>query len=151
MKLDDKLIVRSIYGLQLSINNDTIRFDTNSNKLISSIDKYLGLFGKINSGDIFLDTANKLRLNINNCVDKNVGSKVIMNTNNKIDLDIVDQAAEVYFDSNNKLTLRLGDFFLKDSSGHFYPHVNENNGCNWQNYKLNLDIFPPLAFKKIKY
>ena len=50
-----------------------------------------------------------MRLNINNYVDDNVGSKVIMNTNNKIDLDIVDQTAgEIYFDGNNKLTLRLG-------------------------------------------
>ena len=68
----------------------------------------MGLFGK-NTGDIYLDSSNKMRLNINNYVDDNVGSKVIMNTNNKIDLDIVDQTAgEIYFDGNNKLTLRLG-------------------------------------------
>ena len=40
----------------------------------------------------------------------------------------------------------LGDFFSKDSSGYFYPHVNENNGFYWQNYKLNLDVSAPLSF-----
>ena len=84
-----------------------------------------------------------MRLNINNCVDDNVGSKVIMNTNNKIDLDIVDQqAGSIYFDSNNKLTVRLGSFFSRDSLGHFFAHVNQDHGLNWNNYKLNLDISP---------
>ena len=148
LKLDDKHIVRTIHGLQLNIDNDMIRYDMNESKLILSIDKYLGLFGQINSGDIYLDNNKKMRLNINNYVDYNVGSKVIMNKNNKIDIDIVDQTAgEIYFDTNNKLRLRLGPIFDTDSSGHFYLSVNEDNGFNWgNNYKLNLDVSAPLAF-----
>ena len=145
LKLDHKYIVRTIHGLQLNIDNDTIRYDSNSSKLISSIDKYLGLFGQIYTGDIYLDSNKNLRLNINNYIDDNVGTKVIMNTRNKIDLDIVDQqSGEIYF-NNNKLTLRLGNFFSKDSSGHFFAHVNQDHGLNWRNYQLNLDISPPLS------
>ena len=88
-----------------------------------------------------------MRLNINNYVDDNIGSKVIMNTNNKIDLDIVDQqAGEFFFNSNNKLTLRLGHYFTRDPSGHIIPIVNENHGLNLNNYKLNLDVSAPLEF-----
>ena len=126
LTLDDKNIVRTSHGLQLNIDNDSIRYDSNENKLISSIDKYLALFGQI-TGDIYLHSNNKMRLNINNYVDDNVGSKVIMNTNNKIDVDIVDQTARsVYFDGNNKLTLRLGPTFYSDSSGYFYLAINES-------------------------
>ena len=80
-------------------------------------------------------------------MDDNVVPKVIMNTNNKIDLDIEDQqAGQIYFVANNKLTLRLGDFFSKDRSGQLFAHVNEDHGLNWNNYKLNLDVSYPLAF-----
>ena len=138
LKLENKHIVRTIHGLQLNIDNDTISYDSNSNKLISSINKYLGLFGQINTGDIYLDSNKKMRLNINNYIDDNVGSKVIMNTNNKIDFDILDQTAgSMYFDTNNTLTLRLGSYFSKDSSGHGFPHSHEN-GLNFNNYKINL-------------
>ena len=54
LKLNDKHIMRSIYGLEINVDNDTIIYDSNTNKLISSIDKYLGVFGQINSGDIYL-------------------------------------------------------------------------------------------------
>ena len=88
-----------------------------------------------------------MKLNINNYVDDNVGSKVVMNTNNKIDLDIVDQTAgEIYFDSNNKLTLRLGHYFTWDTSGHIIPIVNNNHGLNLNTYKLNLDVSVPIEF-----
>ena len=147
LKLLDQHIVRSFNGLESNIDNDTIRYDSNSNKLISSIDKYLGLFGKINSGDIYLDSNKKMRLNINNYVDDNVGSRVVMNAHNKIDVDIVNQSSgSVFFDSNNKLALRLGNFFSKDSIGHLFSHVNQDHGLNWNNYKLNLDVLPPLKF-----
>ena len=46
LKLSDHYIVRIIHGLEINADNDTIRYDSNSNKLISSIDKYLGTFGK---------------------------------------------------------------------------------------------------------
>ena len=70
-----------------------------------------------------------------------------MNTNNKIDLNIVhQQAGEVYFDSNNKLTLRLGHYFTRDSSGHIIPVVNNDHGLNLNNYKINLDVSPPIQF-----
>ena len=145
--LNNPHITGGLTGNELNIDNDTIRYDTKSNNLISSIDKYVGSFGKINSGDIYLDSNKKMRLNINNYVDDNVGSKVIMNTNNKIDLDIVDQTAcEVYVNSNNKLVLRFGNYLLKDSNGHFFAHVNQDHGLNWSNYKLNLDVSLPLEF-----
>ena len=80
LKLNDKIIVRTINGIELNIDNDTIRYDTNESKLVSSIDKYLGSFGQINTADIYLDDNKKMRLNINNYVDDNVGSKVVMNT-----------------------------------------------------------------------
>ena len=150
LKLDDKHIVRTLNGLKINIDNDTICYDSNGNKLISKIDKYLGTFG-VSTSDIYLDLNKKMRLNINNYVDDNVGSKVIMNTHNKIDLDIVDQqSGEIYFDSNNKLSLILGNYFSKDSSGHFFHHVNQHNGLNWNNYKLNLDVSFPLDFIKKK-
>ena len=145
LKINDKHIVRTINGLEINIDNDTIRYDTNESKLISSIDKYLGSFGHTD-GDIYLDANNKkLRLNKNNYVDDNVGSKVVMNTHNKIDLDIVDQSAgEIYFDSSNHLTLRLGHYFTRYSSGHIIPIVNNDHGLNLNNYKLNLDVSPPV-------
>ena len=80
LKLDDKYIVRTFYGLQLNIDNDSIRYDTNSSKLISSIDKYLGSFGKINTGDICLDSNKKMRLNMNNYVDDHLNSTIDMDT-----------------------------------------------------------------------
>ena len=147
LKIYDKHLKRTQNGVELNIDNDTLRYDTNEGKLTVSIDKYL-VAKYAQNGDIYLDTTTKkMKLNINNYVDDNIGSKVIMNTLNKIDLDIVDQTAgEVYFDSNNKLTLRLGHYFTRDSSGHLLPVVNENHGLNLNNYKLNLDVSPPIEF-----
>ena len=151
LKLNNKHIVRGLNGVELNIDNDSIRYDINQSKLISSIDKYLvSKYGQ--NGDIYLDTTSKkLKLNINNYVDDNVGSKVVMNTNNKIDLDIVDQTTgEVYFDTNNKLTLRLGHYFQRDSSGHIIPIVNTSHGLNLNNYKLNLHVSHPLNYSNKK-
>ena len=146
LKLDDKHLVRTQNGIEINIDNDTIRYDTNESKSKSSIDKYV-VPKYSQNGDIYLDANKKMKLNINNYVDDNIGSKVIMNTNNKIDLDIVDQTAgEIYFDSNNKLTIRLGHYFTRDTSGHIIPIVNNDHGVNLNNYKLNLDVSAPLEF-----
>ena len=92
-----------------------------------------------------------MRLNINNYVVDNIGSKIIMNTKNKIDLGIVDHAAgEIYFDTSNKLPLRLGHYFTRDSSGHIIHIVNADHGLNLNNYKLNLDVSSPLKFENKK-
>ena len=54
LKLDDKFISRTIHGLQINIDNDTIRYDNNESKLVSSIDKYV--VPKYNTTvDIYLD------------------------------------------------------------------------------------------------
>ena len=146
LKLDDKYILRTQYGLQLNIDNNTIRSDSNESKLVSSIDKYV-VPQYSTTGDIYLDGNKKMKLNINNYVNDNVGSKVVMGTDNKITIDIVDQTAgEIYFDSNNKLTLHLGHYFTRDTSGHIIPIVNNDHGLNLNNYKLNLDVSPPLEF-----
>ena len=105
LKLDNKHIVRTINGLKINIDNDTIRYDSNSNKLISSIDKYLGLFGQINTGDIYLDSNKKMLLNINNYVDDHPLSTIVMNTQNKISVNITDQAlGEIYLDRSHILS-----------------------------------------------
>ena len=105
LKLDNKHIVRTINGLKINIDNDTIRYDSNSNKLISSIDKYLGLFGQINTGDIYLDSNKKMLLNINNYVDDHPLSTIVMNTQNKISVNITDQASgEIYLDRSHILS-----------------------------------------------
>ena len=146
LKLYDRHLKRTQNGVEINLDNDTIKFDTNESKLISSIDKYL-VPKYAQNGDIYLDSNKKMKLNINNYVDDNVKSKVVMNSNNKIDLDIVDQTAgEVYFDINNKLTLRLGHYFQRDSSGHIIPIVNTTHGLNLNNYKLNLDVSAPMTF-----
>ena len=151
LKIYDKHLKRTQNSIELNIDNDTIRYDTNESKLKSSIDKYV-VPKYAQNGDIYLDSNKKMKLNINNYVDDNIGSKVIMNTNNKIDLNIVDQTAgEIYFDNNNKLTIRLGNYFTRDSSGHIIPVVNNDHGLNLNNYKINLDVSAPLQFvnKKI--
>ena len=146
LKLYDRHLKRTQNGVEINLDNDTIKFDTNESKLISTIDKYL-VPKYAQNGDIYLDSNKKMKLNINNFVDDNTGSLVIMNSNNKIDLDIVDQTAgEVYFDINNKLTLRLGHYFQRDSSGHIIPIVNTTHGLNLNNYKLNLDVSAPMTF-----
>ena len=146
VKVNDQHITRGLNGLEINIDNDTLRYDTNESKLIAPIDKYV-VPQYAQNGDIYLDTSKKMKINTNNYVDDNIGSRVIMNTQNKIDLDIVDQSAgEVYFDSNNKLTLRLGDYFTRDSSGHILPIVNTKHGLNLNNYKLNLDVSAPIEF-----
>ena len=147
LKIYDKHLKRTQNGIEINIDNDTIRYDTTENKLISSIDKYT-VPQYAQNGDIYIDqTTKKMKLNINNYVDDNVGSKVIMNTHNKIDLDTVDQTAgEIYFDANNKLILRLGHYFTRDSSGHIIPVVNQDHGLNLNNYKLKLDVSAPLTF-----
>ena len=150
LKFYDKHFKRTQNSIEINIDNDTIRYDTNESKLIASIDKYL-VPKYSTTGDIYLDAKKKMRLNINNYVDDNIGSKVIMNTNDKIYLDIVDQAAgEIYFDSNNHLKLRLGHYYTRDSSGNIIPIINTDHGLNLNNYKLNLDVSAPLKFENKK-
>ena len=147
LKLYDKHLVRTQNGIELNIDNDTIRFDTNESKLVSSIDKYV-VPQYSQNGDIYLDAATKkMKLNINNYVDDNIGSKVIMNTNNKIDLNIVNQqSGEIYFEKTNQLAIRPSPYFTRDSSGHLIPIVNNDHALNLNNHKLNLDVSAPLTF-----
>ena len=92
-----------------------------------------------------------MKLNINNYVDVNVGSTIVMNNQNKISVNVTDQqAGEVYLDQNKKLKLRLGSLIYTDSSGHFYTRINKDHGLNWKNYKLNLNISQPLSFANKK-
>ena len=131
LNLYHKHIVRTIHGLQINIDNDTIRYDSNESKLKSSIDKYLGLFGQINLGDIYLDSNKKMRLNINNYADDHPLSTIIMNTQNKISVNITEQAlGENYLDSSNTLKLRLGPIFYTNSSEHLYLNINEDHALN---------------------
>ena len=78
-----------------------------------------------------------MRLNINNYVDDHPNSTIVMDTNHKISVNVTDQqAGEVYLDQNNKLKLRLGPLFYTDSSGHFYPRINEDHDFyRGNNYK----------------
>ena len=146
LKIYDKHIKRTQNGVELNIDNDTIKFDTNESKLISSIDKYL-VPQYAQNGDIYLDTNKKLKININNYVDDNINSKVVMNTNNKIDLDIVNQqSGEIYFEKPNELAIRPSPYFSRDSSGHLIPVVNNDHGLNLNNHKINLDVSPPLNY-----
>ena len=146
LKIYDKHLKRTQNGVELNIDNDTIKFDTNQSKLISSIDKYC-VPKYSQNGDIYLDTNKKLKININNYVDDNIESKVIMNTKNKIDLDIVNQqSGEIYFKTPNELAIRPSPYFTRDSSGHLLPVVNNDHGLNLNNHKLNLDVSPPLTY-----
>ena len=147
LKLNDKHLKRTQNGVEINIDNDTIKYDTNQSKLISSIDKYV-VPQYSQSGDIYIDqTNNKMKLNINNYVDDNVGSKVVMNTNNKIDLDIVNQqSGEIYFEKPNELAIRPSPYFSRDTSGHLLPVVNNDHGLNLNNHKLNLDVSTPITF-----
>ena len=146
LKLYNKHLKKTQNGVELNIDNDTIKFDTNESKLISSIDKYL-VPQYSQNGDIYLDTNKKLKININNYVDDNIGSKVVMNTNNKIDIDIVNQqSGEIYFEKPNELAIRPSPYFTRDSSGHLLPVVNNDHGLNLNNHKLNLDVSPPLTY-----
>ena len=150
LKIYDKHLKRTQNGVEINIDNDTIKFDTNESKLISSIDKYL-VNQYAQNGDIYLDTNKKMKININNYVDDNIGSKVVMNTNNKIDLDIVNQqSGEIYFEKPNELAIRPSPYFTRDSSGHLLPVVNNDHGLNLNNYKLNLDVSPPLNYSNKK-
>ena len=147
LKIYDKHLKRTQNGIELNIDNDTIKFDTNESKLISSIDKYL-VPQYSQNGDIYLDTTSqKLKLNINNYIDDNIGSRVIMNTNNKVDINIVNQqSGEIYFVKPNELAIRPSPYFSRDSSGHLIPVVNNDHGLNLNNHKLNLDVSPPLIY-----
>ena len=146
LKLYDKHLVRTQNGVEINIDNDTIRFDSNESKLVSSIDKYVVLQYAQN-GDIYLDAAKKMKININNYVNDNVGSKVIMGTDNKITVDIVNQqTGEIYFEKPNELAIRPSPYFTRDSSGHLLPIVNNDHGLNLNNHKLNLDVSAPLTF-----
>ena len=147
LKIYDNHLKRTQNGVELNIDNDTIRYDTNQSKLISSIDKYV-VPKYDQNGDIYIDqTNNKMKININNYVDDNVGSKVIMNTQNKIDLDIVNQqSGEIYFEKPNELAIRPSPYFTRDTSGHLLPIVNNDHGLNLNNHKLNLDVSPPLNY-----
>ena len=146
LKIYDKHLKRTQNGVEINIDNDTIKFDTNESKLISSIDKYL-VNQYAQNGDIYLDRNKKMKININNYVDDNIGSKVVMNTNNKIDLDIVNQqSGEIYFEKPNELAIRPSPYFTRDSSGHLLPVVNNDHGLNLNNHKLNLDVSSPLTY-----
>ena len=58
VKIYDKHIVRGLNGIELNIDNDTLRFNTTENKLVSSIDKYVvSQYGQ--NGDIYLDMNKK--------------------------------------------------------------------------------------------
>ena len=146
LKIYDKHLKRTQNGVELNIDNDTIKFDTNESKLISSIDKYL-VPQYSQNGDIYLDmTSQKLKLNINNYINDQIGSKIVMGIDNKVTTNITDdQSGSVYFNSSNKLDIRLGRFFNRDSSGHFFAHLNEK-GLNWDNFKISLNISEPLLF-----
>ena len=146
LKLYDKHLKRTQNGIEINIDNDTIIYNTNENKIVSTINKYV-VPQYAQNGDIYLDSSNKkLKLNINNFVNDNIGSKVIMGTDNKITVDITDdQSSTVFFNSQNKLDIRLGRFFSRDSSGHFFAHLNEN-GLSWDNFKISLNIAEPLEF-----
>ena len=65
LKIYDKHLKRTQNGIELNIDNDTIRYDTNESKLVSSIDKYV-VPQYAQNGDIYLDSNKKMRLNINN-------------------------------------------------------------------------------------
>ena len=151
LKIYDQHLKRTQNGIELNIDNDTIRYDTNESKLISSIDKYC-VPQYDQNGDIYIDqTNNKIKININNYVDDNIGNKIVMNTQNKIDLDIVNQqSGEIYFKTPNELAIRPSPYFTRDSSGHILPVVNNDHGLNLNNHKLNLDVSPPLTFKNQK-
>ena len=146
LKIYDKHIKRTQNGIELNIDNDTIRYDTNQSKLIFNIDKYCVPQYSQNA-DIYIDQSNnKMKLNINNYVNDNIGSKIVMGTDNKITTNITDdQSGSVYFNTSNKLDIRLGRFFNRDSSGHFFAHLNEK-GLNWDNFKISLNISEPLLF-----
>ena len=149
IKINDQHLKRTQNGVEINIDNDTIRYDTNENKIISSIDKYV-VPQYSQNGDIYLDGNKKMKLNINNYVNDQIGSKIVMGTDNKITTNITnDQSGTVYFNSSNKLDIRLGRFFSRDSSGHFFAHLNEN-GLNWNNFKISLNIFEPLLFNNDK-
>ena len=147
LKIYDKHLKRTQNGIELNIDNDTIKFDTNESKLICSINKYI-VDQYSQNGDIYLDTTSqKLKLNINNYIDDNIGSKIVMNTNNKVDLNIVNQqSGEIYFEKPNELAIRPSPYFTRDSSGHLLPVVNNDHGLNLNNHKLNLDVSPPLTY-----
>ena len=147
LKLNNKHIVNGLNGVELNIDNDTIRYDTNQSKLISSIDKYV-VPKYDQNGDIYIDQTNKkMKININNYVDDNIGSKIVMNTNNKVDVNIVNQqSGEIYFVKPNELAIRPSPYFTRDSSGHLIPVVNNDHGLNLNNHKLNLDVSPPLIY-----
>ena len=147
MKLNDKHIVRTQNGLEINIDHNTLKYDSTKSKLVASIDKYV-VDKYSQNGDIYVDqTSKKMKLNINNYVDDNTGSKVIMNTQNKIDLDIVNQqSGEIYFEKPNELAIRPSAYFTRDSSGHLIPVVNNDHGLNLNNHKLNLDVSPPMTF-----
>ena len=146
LKIYDKHLKRTQNGVELNIDNDTIKFDTNESKLISSIDKYL-VPQYSQNGDIYIDQSKKMRININNYIDDNIGSKIVMNTNNKVDVNIVNQqSGEIYFVKPNELAIRPSPYFTRDSSGHLIPVVNNDHGLNLNNHKLNLDVSPPLIY-----
>ena len=139
LKLNNNHFKRENDGISLNFD-DSIKYDVNTNKLSSNIDKYL-----TTGGDIYLDNG-KMKLNINNYVIDNA-STIIMDTNNKLTVNITDQSAgQVYLDNQNHLKLRLSPLYFTDSSGYFYPKINYNHGFDWQNYQLNLNIDYPLYF-----
>ena len=150
LKIYDRHLKRTQNGVELNIDNDTIRYDSNESKIISSIDKYV-VPKYAQNGDIYLDSNKKMRVNINNYVDDNIGSKLIMNPRNKIDINIVnEQSGEIYFKTPNELAIRPSPYFSRDSSGHLIPVVNNDHGLNLDYHKLNLNVSTPMTFKNQK-
>ena len=140
LKLNNKHFIReNDNGISLNID-DSIKYDVNTNKLSSNIDKYL-----TTGSDIYLDSSGKMKMNMNNYGVDNVGT-IIMDTNNKLSVNITDQTAGQVYLENNKLKLRLSALYYTDTSGFFYPKINYGHGFDWENYKLNLNIDSPLYF-----
>ena len=126
LKLNNKHCIRENDGIALNID-DSIKYDVNTNKYLTT------------GGDIYLYNG-KMTMNMNNYVVDNAGT-VIMDTNNKLSVNITDQnSAQVYLDNNNKFRLRLSPVYFYHSSGYFYPRINYDHGFDWVNYKLNLNI-----------
>ena len=99
LKLNNKHFIRTNDGIALNID-DSIKYDVNTNKLSSNINKYL-----TTGGDIYLDNG-KMKMNINNYVVDNSGS-IIMDTNNKLTIN-TEQKVSIYLDSG-KLKLHLSN------------------------------------------
>ena len=85
LTLDNKHFKRGNDCIASNID-DSIRYDVNTDKLSSNINKYL-----TTGDDIYLDNG-KMKMNMNNYVVDDAGT-VIMDTNDKLSVNITDQNA----------------------------------------------------------